>query len=124
MIGNRQTHAALPERIPGNSTGEFALHNRLDRQLDAVDARDRYRTCEALRAQSFQCSDAHAVVSGPDPFDFIAKAGQPGHRNLMGFIRVPVRDLKIEQLDIRVLRQCCVKSGFTLDSRNVGKYPA
>ena len=73
----------------------------------------------ALGAQHLERCDAHAVVGGPDALDVVAEAGHPGAGDVVGLVRVPVRHLEIEKLDVRVLGERLVEAGLALDRRHV-----
>ena len=52
-------------------------------------------------------------------FGDIAEAGDPGAGDVVGLVRVPVRYLEIEQLDVRILGERLVETCLALDSGHV-----
>jgi hypothetical protein len=50
-VGDRQAHAALPERVPRDGGGEFSGPDRIDRNLDTVNTGDRYLPGQVFRPQ-------------------------------------------------------------------------
>ena len=103
MVADRQAHAALPERIPGDGAGHLALEDGFDRELDAVDAGDRHLAGAAVGAQRLDRGERHVVIGRPDAADLVAELGKPGVGLLERLGRRPVGHLQVEQLDVRGL---------------------
>ena len=119
MVADRQSHAALPERVPGDCAGHLALEDGLDRELDAVDAGHRHLAGTPIGTERFDRSQRHVVIRGPDAGDLIAELGEPGIGLVQCLGRRPVRDLHIEQLDVRVGLERLFQSGLAFDRRHV-----
>ena len=124
-IGNGESHAARPQRIPGDGAGEFARLDGRNGRIDAVDADDRNLAGKAVLAQRLEGAHAHAVIGGEHALDLVAEAGEPGLGDLEGLLLVPVGGLEVEQRHLAVgLGDGVVEADLALDGGHVGENAA
>src|SRR5580698_10816650 len=97
LQAHREPNAALPIGIGGHRADEFTRLDGLDRRFDPINADDGNLARETLSAQSLERAGAHIIVGGPYALDLVAKAREPGRRDVEGLLRLPIASLEVEK---------------------------